>query len=269
MSGESERSTTTELKKPDSNELEKVKMLLDYTKFHIGLYISLFAAIVAFLSSELGPSPGSWLSYGFFGGVVLFTLAGMCGGVIGSYAVGYDSYSDLMKNEDKKIGPSLFKWVKATGDTWATSEHRFFWLGVLVVLVSFGLFLYKGRGSNDEEAANKVITRLVHMWNNQEFNAASKLWTADGVIQNLSERPVFGREEIEKALNAAYKQIKAPIENNEPIVRKVRSDLEIVSGTLKSTTSQQSSTTPQEETFTVVLAKTKEQWEIVLWVRGP
>ena len=89
-----------------STELEKVKMLLDYTKFHLGLYLTLLAVIMALLGSEWGPSLGSLPSWVLFGSVLAFAAAGACGGMVGATAVGQHNYTDFMT---KKIGHGVAK----------------------------------------------------------------------------------------------------------------------------------------------------------------
>jgi len=118
-------------------EFEKLKMLLDYTKFHLGVYLSLLGGIVAFVSSDWGPPlnrPAVRCLLCI--SVILLAVAGACGGVVGATAVGYASYKDF---RDAQIGPSYLHLM--SGGAWVGWEHGCFWTAVTLMVVALTIFL--------------------------------------------------------------------------------------------------------------------------------
>jgi len=105
--------------------MEKLKLLMAYTTFHIGLYTTLGAALVGFLGS--GHAGG--MKVELLVTLGCFVLAGICGGIIGS---NIPSFDDLDKFSAAYIGPWEFEWLPA----WLliSLEHFFFWVGVAVTL---------------------------------------------------------------------------------------------------------------------------------------
>ena len=84
---------------PDQEHQEQIKLLFDYTKFHIGLYTTLAGALVAALGSSFAEDVISW-ALGL--GILLIALAGLCGGVVASSLPDLMSRSAL-RNEKKKL----------------------------------------------------------------------------------------------------------------------------------------------------------------------
>ena len=98
------------------------ELLMTYTVFHIGVYITLAAAILA--AQELR----STLTHPIMrASMAAFIIAGMCGAVIAS---NLPDSKDWAEFSTKKMGP----WGLgiAPYGTWATIEHLAFWAGVLV-----------------------------------------------------------------------------------------------------------------------------------------
>lgn len=84
-------------------QFERLKLLFDYTKFHIGLYSVLITALIALMSfgSETVPSPLQWpLKFV----TIMFVLAGACGGIVASSSVKFDSIEAL---RDSRIAPAI------------------------------------------------------------------------------------------------------------------------------------------------------------------
>jgi len=97
-------------------------LLMSYTIFHIGVYITLAAAILA--AQELRSTlnhPIMRLS------MLAFVVAGMCGAVIASNLPESSSWQDF---SSKRIGPWGLE--LATYHIWATVEHLAFWVGILL-----------------------------------------------------------------------------------------------------------------------------------------
>ena len=115
----------------------QLQNLLTYTVFHIGLYVSLFSAL---------------MGMGIFGGqdhpvlrfsVACFLFAGMCGAVIAS---NIPDYSDYQKFLSDRIGPWKLRICRFA--VWATLEHLAFWIGVIPVVAAYivaGPTAFQGR----------------------------------------------------------------------------------------------------------------------------
>ncbi|GJL55931.1 MAG: hypothetical protein NPIRA02_30630 [Nitrospirales bacterium] len=111
---------------PECNEtkFDQLKLLFEYTKFHIGLYATLITGLIALMSLgyvDFRPH----FRIPIYITVLFFTFAGAAGGVVGSSAC---MYKDLKAFQNARIGfwgLPMFK-----GKTWATLEHLFFWIGL-------------------------------------------------------------------------------------------------------------------------------------------
>ena len=141
----------SELKKLKEDEAAKIRAttvasdgqksldrLFDYTKFHIGLYLTLTASYVAVASIkgqdsklmlELAPT---W----FWAAVLCFMLAGLAGGVIAS-SVTQTAARSTASFLTEEIGPWSLKLLQAR--TWTWIEHTAFWAGLVFALLSVRL----------------------------------------------------------------------------------------------------------------------------------
>lgn len=105
--------------------MERLKLLMDYTKFHLGAYLTLGAIAVGLLRAELvqleeiGPS------------LLFLALAGACGGVIGSSIPEYETF-DAYAEAD--LGPSWCN-LRRPYRVWAGAEHAFFWVAIMYAAV--------------------------------------------------------------------------------------------------------------------------------------
>jgi hypothetical protein len=106
---------------------------MDYTKFHIGMYTTIFSALVAFLQYK---DPVFWVRGCLGFAIVCFMTAGAAGGVIGSNIPNYESMDDFKKAD---IGPWGLSWLNARMkyENWAHLEHAAFWLGAVVAVFGF------------------------------------------------------------------------------------------------------------------------------------
>ncbi|NKB64906.1 MAG: hypothetical protein GKR95_23260 [Gammaproteobacteria bacterium] len=100
--------------------MDQLKLLMDYTKFHIGVYLSLITASIAIVKLQI-VDLGDW-----FPTFVAFTVAGAAGGIIGSSIPSYSDYQTFRRDE---LGPWFFKWARY--GFWSWLEHFSFWLGLL------------------------------------------------------------------------------------------------------------------------------------------
>lgn len=117
----------------------RLNRLFDYTKFHIGIYLSAGGGLVAliglaakaeegqFLSKLVGSPPALAVAF------VLMVIAGMAGGVIASSCSECKTYEELWDRRQGPFGVALF-----LGRTWAKIEHGAFWLSALAF--SYSMF---------------------------------------------------------------------------------------------------------------------------------
>ena len=120
---------------------KRLDRLLDYTKFHIGIYISAGGGLVALLASAAtAQSPDAQLT--FLKGLVvkpwalalaclLMGVAGASGGVIASCCTQCQTFDELWI---RKQGPHTRKWLP--GKFWALLEHSAFWSSFLLAAYS-------------------------------------------------------------------------------------------------------------------------------------
>ena len=111
-------------------ENKQLELLMNYTVFHIGVYISLFTALIG--ASVLADVHSNLLRFS----VACFLLAGICGAVVGSNIPEFNDFSTFSRT---KIGPWGFQWF--TYWYWTTTEHIAFWVGIVPIA---GLFIWKG-----------------------------------------------------------------------------------------------------------------------------
>jgi hypothetical protein len=98
---------------PHPIEFERLNLLYDYTKFHIGLYTTLVAALVAARETIIPRAP-AYLRWT----LLFFLLAGAAGGVVASNVPDFSTYSDFLNT---RIGP--FGWKPMCGLYWIHLEH--------------------------------------------------------------------------------------------------------------------------------------------------
>lgn len=118
----------------DSSGDKRLDRLFDYTKFHIGIYLSAGGGLLtvvgfaaengSFVNRIIGSPRALLLS------LVAMLVAGIAGGVIASGATQCHSFEDLW---DRRQGPHTWKWF--SGRAWASIEHSAFW-------ASLALFAY-------------------------------------------------------------------------------------------------------------------------------
>jgi hypothetical protein len=118
-----------------SDGQKSLDKLFDYTKFHIGLYLTLTASYVA-IASVRGTNSGLLLRLHptwFWVAVVCFMAAGLAGGVIASSI----TQTNARSTESflcEIIGPWNTRLLRAR--TWTWIEHTAFWAGLVSALLS-------------------------------------------------------------------------------------------------------------------------------------
>ena len=69
--------------------MEQMRLLMDYTRFHIGVYITLGAAGAGTIKA------GVFCVSELLAGICLLVVAGMCGGVVGSSIPLFSTWSEF------------------------------------------------------------------------------------------------------------------------------------------------------------------------------
>jgi hypothetical protein len=110
-------------------QLEQLKLLFDYTKFHIGLYTALATIVAALVASK--ESLFQFDSRLMGAAIGFICIAGLAGGVIASSIPHYQRYDRFW---DDRIGPMRWKALKA--EYWTYIEHTAFWSAVICAALS-------------------------------------------------------------------------------------------------------------------------------------
>lgn len=123
-------------------DLKSLELLFDYTKFHIGLYLTLASTYITIANVKVGDRLAFTLDWKFvIAAMIAFMAAGFAGGVIVSsitqcYAVAPDcgSTADFL---NKPIGPWDVKQLWFHAKYWTYLEHTSFWAGLALAFFSF------------------------------------------------------------------------------------------------------------------------------------
>jgi len=129
----------------EAADLKSLELLFDYTKFHIGVYLTMASAFITVASVKKGDSLLFDIRPALFWiAVICFFSAGISAGVIASSItqcfghLGSDIAERCTSSASllaQRLGPweiELF-----TGRTWTQIEHTTFWIGLMVVLFAF------------------------------------------------------------------------------------------------------------------------------------
>jgi hypothetical protein len=111
-----------------------LELLFDYTKFHIGVYLTLAAAYITLATSKIGAMLPKLNPKFVWPAIIFIIVAGFAGGVIASSITQSRStnVSDFLK---EKTGPWSMKLF--SGKWWTYIEHTSFWVGIICVVLSF------------------------------------------------------------------------------------------------------------------------------------
>ncbi len=114
---------------------EQLKLLFDYTKFHIGLYtglVTLMLAVLAFGGDQI-PTDLMWCARL---AIALIAVAGMCGGIVVGNIPEHKNFHTFWNCTSLPLSSlPILSCVKCKAKYWATAEHVFFWIAILVVVV--------------------------------------------------------------------------------------------------------------------------------------
>jgi hypothetical protein len=111
--------------------MEKLKLLMDYTIFHVGVYITLSTLLISLLGLKGFKEHTVLLRPYLVWTLGCFIVAGALGGLIAGSLPYYENFSEL---QEAKLGPWFlpgiipFRWC-------ANLEHTAFWLGIVGILL--------------------------------------------------------------------------------------------------------------------------------------
>lgn len=141
-------------------EDHRLELLMTYTIFHIGLYMSMVAALLA---TEKG--------FGLFNiiairvAVGLLLLAGVCGGLIAVNVAEFDPEKGISKffdNYELRLWDAPRRWIP-TYKYLGRIEHVLFWASVIVLIIGYCVEAKWPQNASKEEKATTVI-KCEHCW---------------------------------------------------------------------------------------------------------
>lgn len=124
----------------ESHDLEKIEMVYDYAKFHIGLYASVIAASIAIGKIQGGEtSPDSLLKVLAMVGVGCVLAAGACGAMVAVKTPDllHKSYIDF-----KTTRLTALNAITMRVENWLSWEHKLFWTGLVLILATTLIAFY-------------------------------------------------------------------------------------------------------------------------------
>lgn len=119
------------------NDSKSLNLLFEYTKFHIGVYLTLSATYITLASLKINSEFIISVNPMFLWAALSFTLlAGLAGGVIVSSITQMESIktSDFFRCS---IGPWSWSGLYFNAKKWTYIEHTSFWLGLGCAISSF------------------------------------------------------------------------------------------------------------------------------------
>lgn len=113
-------------------EDRRLERLFDYTKFHIGLYMTVGTGLVGLIAAagdEKSPFRHA-IAHPWFLVIaaLLMALAGLAGGIIASSTTQCESFQDFWTRQQ---GPWGFEWM--AGKYWTWVEHTAFWASLALI----------------------------------------------------------------------------------------------------------------------------------------
>jgi hypothetical protein len=134
---------------------DQLKQLMDYTKFHIGMYTTLIALVVALLGLSSFSSYVADYKWWLFGTLVTFIAASAFGGLVAS---NIPFYNRITQFHAALIGPYRSEWI--TGKNAAHAEHSFFWVGIVIAIIG----LWTCMKPNDAQSKSSDAVSLQSMF---------------------------------------------------------------------------------------------------------
>ncbi|WP_224366075.1 hypothetical protein [Hyalangium versicolor] len=116
----------------DDAEFEKLKLLFDYTKFHVGIYLTVVGVLTGIVATSAKDFSFHFNRAWLISAIVFIVIAGIAGGVLLS-SMCHERRLDLFWN--KKLGPFGLRCWPAKW--WASIEHTAFWVAIGCALCAF------------------------------------------------------------------------------------------------------------------------------------
>jgi len=116
------------------SDFEQLKLLFEYTKFHILLYTTLVTLLIALFLFGVDKDSAAQFRLSMKFVVFFFVLAGGAGGVIGSSIPGCKGFSEFW---NKSLAPFGIPFLRFKGKDWVALEHGAFWVGIIIATVVF------------------------------------------------------------------------------------------------------------------------------------
>ena len=126
---------------PFSCDRKSLELLFDYTKFHIGVYLTLGSAfLTAVALKDGGENPKLLVPVSLpmvLVALIFIAVAGLAGGIIAS-SITQTKAGCSAQFLDTRIGPWHFeRFLRMRALTWTEIEHTAFWLSLLFAILSF------------------------------------------------------------------------------------------------------------------------------------
>lgn len=120
-----------------NSEQKSLELLFDYTKFHIGVYLTLTSAYIAAYKVRLDGLSIFELNLFFVSlAIICFMIAGLSGGVIVS-SITQTTERSSQSFLQQSIGPWNGPLFHFKALVWTWIEHTAFWLGLICAAISF------------------------------------------------------------------------------------------------------------------------------------
>lgn len=135
-----EKARAAEVEAQSKAEAKSLELLYDYTKFHIGIYITLSSAYLTLIALKTKPELGRAQLFidlnPYAAGLAMacFMLAGFAGGVIVSSITQYAGPGGTAAFLKTDLGPWNTTW--GPGQKWTYVEHTSFWVGMFAAVAS-------------------------------------------------------------------------------------------------------------------------------------
>lgn len=141
----------TNVNPDDSNDMEKInatalansrqkslELLFEYTKWHIGIYLTLTGAYLTAAFANFSGRPVLSFNLYLLWPAILFTMiAGLAGGVIASSLTQWCEGGGSRDFLQAQIGPWEWKRLHFPAKAWTYVEHTAFWIGLIAAVASF------------------------------------------------------------------------------------------------------------------------------------
>ena len=114
-------------------QMEQLKLLMNYTIFHIGIYLTLSGLMVSLLGVDAFKKRTEAMVPYLVVALICFMVAGIFGGLIASNIPYFERFADFTQ---AWIGP-WFATKLLPASFCMTIEHSAFWLGLIVFLFGF------------------------------------------------------------------------------------------------------------------------------------